>query len=149
MKTTLVLMLAMTAAGSHASELSTAPVAAPAAPIRPAPVALALDLALGATIWQRVEVSTSGPIVDITRLVRQGFYKLEIIQLILMSAEAGKPLKKAVERRREGAKLSEIAAEYKIEYEPLYERALAVQEIIDKEYLPRLYRKRARKRYIE
>ncbi|MDP3766809.1 MAG: hypothetical protein Q8S13_02235, partial [Dehalococcoidia bacterium] len=30
-------------------------------------------------------------------------------------------------------------------YEELYERALAVQEIIDSEYLPRLYRRKTRK----
>lgn len=142
-------LLVAAAASAESASVSTGTLAPPEPPPRVAPVALALDLALGPTIWARVEVSTSGQVVDITRLVGQGFYKLEIIQLVLISAEAKVPLKKTVERRKKGAKLSEIAAEYKIEYAPLYERALGVQEILDSEYLPRLYRKKARKKYIE
>ena len=101
------------------------------------PVALALDLAFGATIWAQVAVSTAGPIIDLSRMVREGYYKLEIIQLVLISAQAGRPLKEVLEKRKKGAKLARLAADYKLDYDKLYESALAIEELVDKEYLPR------------
>ena len=35
------------------------------------------------------------------------------------------------------AKLAEISKEYKLDYDALYEEALALEELVDKEYLPR------------
>jgi hypothetical protein len=101
------------------------------------PLAQALDLALGATVWAQVRISTAGPAADLSRLVRSGFYKLELIQLVLMSAETGKPLQKTVEKRRKGAGLGAIAKDYGLDYDRIYEAALAVQETVDREYLPR------------
>lgn len=105
-----------------------------------APLAKALDLALGATIWANVAISSSGPVAEMTRLVAEGYYKLELIQLVLMSAQAHQPLKRALEKRKKGAALFEIAAEYKLDYDKLYEEALAVEELVDGEYLPRFYK---------
>jgi len=108
----------------------------------PEPLALALDLTFGATVWAQVKISTEGPVVSLTRLVRGGFYKQELIELILMSAEAGKPLQRAVGKRRKGAKLSAIAKEYGLDYDRLHESALAVEEVVDREYLPRFPERR-------
>lgn len=109
------------------------------------PVALALDLAFGATVWAEVRISTMGPIHEMTRLTRQGHYKLEIIQLVLLSAKGHKTLRQTVEKRKKGAKLSAIAKDYKLDYDELYESALAVQEILDRQYLPRFPERRLRR----
>lgn len=111
----------------------------------PAPLALALDLAFGPTVWAEVKLSTSStPKIELTRLVRQGYYKLELIQLIMLSAEGRKTLKETLERRKKGAKLVEIALAYRLDYDRLYESALAVEEIVDKQYLPRFPQRRPR-----
>lgn len=111
-----------------------------------APVALALDLAFGATVWAQVQVSTNGPVADLTALVRRGHYKLEIIEMILMSVRGGRPLKETVERRRKGAKLEKIALDYHLDYDKVHEAGLAVQEIVDRDYLPRFPETRPRMR---
>jgi hypothetical protein len=110
----------------------------------PEPLAQALDLAFGASTWARVQISTAGPVADLSALVRVGFYKLELIELTLMSAQAGRPLRQAVEKRNKGAKLSAISREYGLDYERIYESALALEEIVDREYLPRFPEKRPR-----
>lgn len=111
----------------------------------PAPLALALDLAFGATLWAQVRISTAGPVSDLTKLVGSGHYKLELIELVLMSAEGRRALKDTVKKRKEGAKLSEIAKDYRLDYEKIYEAALAVEELVDRDYLPRFPEKRPRK----
>lgn len=103
----------------------------------PAPLALALDLAFGATVWQEVRISTHGPVGDLTKLVRDGHYKLELIELILMSARGHRALRDTVKKRGEGARLSRIAADYGLDYDEVHESALAIEELVDREYLPR------------
>lgn len=113
--------------------------------LSPEPLAQALDLAFGAAVWARVQISTAGPVLELSRLVRGGFYKLELIELVLMSAQTGQPLHRAVARRRKGAKLSAIAKDYGLDYDRLYDSALAVQEVVDREYLPRFPEKTPRR----
>lgn len=113
------------------------------------PVAGAIDLALGATIWANVRVSTAGAALDITSLLGQGFYKREVIELVLLSAESRSGLFQNAEKRRKGEKLSEIAKDYKLDYDKVYEAALAVEELVDREYLPRLYKRRKERRMFE
>ena len=108
----------------------------------PPPLALALDLAFGATLWTEVKVSTHGPVADMTKLIKEGYYKLEIIELVLMSSQGRRPLKETLKKRKEGARLSEIAVQYRLDYDKVYESALAVQEIVDREYLPRFPERR-------
>lgn len=108
-------------------------------------VALALDLALGATIWAEVKISTMGPVYELTRLSRQGYYKLELIQIVLLSAQGKTTLKKTLEKRKKGATLADIAKDYMLDYDELYEAALAIEEIVDRQYLPRLTEKRLRR----
>jgi hypothetical protein len=112
----------------------------------PEPVAQALDLAFGATVWAQVRISTMGPVVDLTRLVRAGFYKLELIDLVLICAESGRPLQKAAQMRRKGASLSAIAKDYGLDYDRVHEAALAVEETVDREYLPRFPEKIPRRK---
>ena len=114
--------------------------------LEPEPVAQALDLAFGATVWAQVRISTMGPVVDLTRLVRSGLYKLELIDLVLICAESGRPLQKAVEKRRKGAALAAIAKDYGLDYDRVHEAALAVEETVDREYLPRFPEKIPRRK---
>lgn len=111
----------------------------------PAPLALALNLAFGDTFWNQVQVSTMGPVNDVSLLVREGYYKLEIIQMIMISQKGRQPLRKTVEKRRKGEALSRIAAQANIDYDDLYESALAIQDLVDKQYLPRFPDKPPRK----
>ena len=111
----------------------------------PPPLALALELTFSATFWNEVHISTMGAVADVADLVRAGCYKLEVIQLVLMSQQGHQPLKKTFEKRKKGAELESLAAEYRLDYGRLYEQALAIQEIVDKRYLPRFPEKRPRK----
>ena len=101
------------------------------------PTALALDMAFGEGVWSKVHTSTSGAVVDLSRLVRQGFYKLELIQVVMISLEAKVPLREVAAKRKKGAELAELAKEYKLDHDRLYEAALAMEEIVDREYWPR------------
>lgn len=111
--------------------------AEPAETPPPTPVAESIALALGTTVWAEVKVSTEGPVMDLTRLSLSGYYKRELIQLVLMCAKAKKPLKEAVERRAKGAALAEIASGWGLDPGEMYDAALAVEELVDRHYLPR------------
>ena len=114
--------------------------------LEPEPVAQALDLAFGATVWAQVRISTNGPVVDLSRLVRGGFYKLELIDMVLICAEAGRPLQKAVQLRRKGTTLAAIAKDYGLDYDRVHVAALGVEEVVDREYLPRFPEKIPRRK---
>lgn len=115
----------------------------------PTAIAQAVTLAFGATVWADVKISTMGSVVDLSRLNHDGFYKLELIQLVLLSAEGGQTLAQTVAKRRKGERLSHIAFDYNLDYDRLYEQALAVQDFVDELYLPRFPEKRLRKRALE
>lgn len=116
------------------------------APARPlAPVARAVELAFGATTWAVVRVSTAGAAADLSRYSSQGFYKRELIELVLMSAEARRQLSVAVEKRKQGARLADIALEYNVDYGRIVERALAIEDVVDRVYLPMFPERRPRK----
>jgi hypothetical protein len=114
--------------------------------LEPEPVAQALDLAFGPEVWAKVKTSTMGPVVDLTRLVRAGFFKQELIDLVVICAEAGRPLGQAAQRRRKGAALADIAREYGVDYDRAHEAALAVEETVDRELLPRFPEKIPRRK---
>lgn len=103
----------------------------------PAPIAEAIALAVGATTWAEVKISTEGPVMELTRLNLAGYYKLELIQLVLLSARGKKTFKEAVEKRGKGASLRAMSEEWGVDYDKLYESSLAVEEIVDSQYLPR------------
>lgn len=111
---------------------------------RPQAVAQAVELAFGATTWAQIHISTMGPVMDLTRLYDQGYYKLELIELVLMSARAQKTLAQTVAKRRTGERLSRIAFDYGLDYDRLYEQALRVQDVVDRVYLPRFPQRKPR-----
>lgn len=99
--------------------------------------ASALDRVFGPEVWAAVEISTAGPAADLAQLSREGFYKLEMIQLVMIAAESRRPLSRILEKRRKEEKLSQIASGLGLDYDKLYDESLAVQEIVEREYLPR------------
>lgn len=109
-----------------------------------APLAKAIEKAFGPDAWAEVKVSTNGPAADLTRLVKEGFYKREMIELILMSSRSGKPLKDLAKKRKKGETLTAIAAGCRLDHDRVYGAALAVEEIVDRDYLPRFPEKRPR-----
>lgn len=132
---------------------STAPVAEPpavfsqAVRLRDEPVdyAQAISLAFGATFFTQVQVSTSGAVVDLSRLARQGFYKRELIELLLMSAKSRKPLRELAELRAKKKKsLRDIASSSGVDYDAVYEAALRIETTVDQDYLPRFPERRPR-----
>jgi hypothetical protein len=104
---------------------------------KPTAAARAIALAIGATTWAEVKISTDGPVTELTRLNLAGYYKLELIQLVLLSAQGKKTFKEAVEKRGKGASLRSLSQEWGVDYDKLYESSLAVEEIVDAQYLPR------------
>jgi hypothetical protein len=116
-----------------------------AAPVEASPVALSLNLAFSTTFWQEVQVSTAGAVSDLSLLSKEGFYKLEIIELVLLSRQGHQPLKTTVEKRKKGESLADIAAAYRVDFSKLQEAALAVQELIEERYLPLYPEKRPRR----
>jgi hypothetical protein len=109
---------------------------------REAPLAQAVGRIFGDEVWSEVQISTNGPVADLTRLVRQGCYKRELIELLLISAESRRPLKDVAERRRKGVLLADLAKEGGLAYDRVYENALAVEELVDREYLKRFPERR-------
>ncbi len=103
---------------------------------REAPLALALNLAFGTTVWTQVQVSTAGPVADVTRLVYEGYYKREIIEMIVMSADARRPLKEVLAMRHEGRELSSIAATLGLDADAEEDAAIRVEDVVDRDYLP-------------
>lgn len=91
--------------------------------VRRTPLALAVSLAFDTTTWARVGVSTSAPSVEMSRMLRGGYYRLEIVQLVLMASESGKRLELLTARRDKGESLREIAKGLSIDYDRLYGRA--------------------------
>jgi hypothetical protein len=111
----------------------------------PTAVAQSLALAFGATFFNEVRISTNGPVIDLSRLSHEGFYKLELIELLLISSKAKKPLSELAAMRRKGKALRTIAFSSGVDYDKIYDSALAVQEIVDRDYLPRFHDRRPRK----
>lgn len=158
-RTTSALLLLACLSGAFAQEIPPAKAPPPAAQEEPAtvfskeykaieeptPLAQALELAFGATFFAEVKISTANPVRELSRLNNSGFYKLELIELLLMSAKAKQPLDKAVSLRKKGETLSAIAVSYGLIYDDINEAALAVQEIVDRDYLPRFPERRPRR----
>jgi len=90
----------------------------------PTPLALALSLAFDATTWARVGVSTSAPSVEMARLLRGGFYRLELLQLVQMADGSGRALTQLTARREKGEDLAKIAADLSLDLERIYEESL-------------------------
>jgi hypothetical protein len=118
----------------------------PAVKLKDEPVdyAQAISLTFGATFFAEVHVSTAGAVMDLSRLAHDGFYKRELVELLLMSAKSGKPLAELAARRKKGEALRAMAASLKLDYDALYGAALAIEKTVDEDYLPRFPERRSR-----
>jgi len=96
------------------------------------PFALAIGLVIDATTWNQISISTLTPVEEVGLLLRNGYYKLELLQLALMAKDAKLKLKDLVKRREKKESLRQIAKSHSIDYEPLYDKALELSERVDK-----------------
>lgn len=95
------------------------------------PFAQVTALAFDATTWMTLQVSTEAAAKDLTRLIHDGIYRQELLELVLMASQAQKPLKDLVKKREKGKKLEKLAEELKLDYDALYEQALRLRAKID------------------
>lgn len=94
------------------------------------PLALAVSLAFDATTWAAVGVSS--PSVDVPELLARGYYRLEVIELVLMAKAAGKRLLDLRTRRtKDGRTLRQLAEECGLAYEAVSDEAHALSAVVD------------------
>ncbi|MBI4425918.1 MAG: hypothetical protein HY554_19465 [Elusimicrobia bacterium] len=99
------------------------------------PLALATSLAFDTTTWAGLHVS-SVPAHDLTRLIRRGYGKLELLEAVLIAAKAGVALTEVTEPHDKGKSLREVAKDRGLDFDPLYEEALRVDQRLVDELLP-------------
>lgn len=102
---------------------------------KPTPLALSIALSFDEDTWRAVEVSTAGAVVpaaELARLMNAGIYRLELVQMILMAREGGSSLEALVKRRAKGEPLRDIARGLSVDYDVLYDRALAKAEAVER-----------------
>lgn len=97
------------------------------------PLTLALALAFDATTWAAVGVSTASPAGDVADLMARGYYRLEILQLTLLAEASGKRLLDLRTRRtKDGLTLRQLAAEVRVPYDALLDRAEALAAAVER-----------------
>lgn len=99
------------------------------------PLALATSLAFDATTWAKVEVSTS-PAAELSSMLRRGYYKLELIQAVLLASRAKASLKDIAAAHDKGKSMRDLAREKQVEFDPLYEEALKLDQDVVERHLP-------------
>lgn len=77
--------------------------------------------------WIQMGLSSSSIREDLTQLFYRGFYRLELIQLVLMAKETSQKLENLLQERRRRARLSEIAEKNHLQYPAIYENALQIK----------------------
>ncbi|MBI5595027.1 MAG: hypothetical protein HY928_02940 [Elusimicrobia bacterium] len=86
------------------------------------PLALALSLAFDATTWAAVGVSS--PSVEVPELLARGYYRLEVLELVLMAKASGKRLLDLRTRRtKDGRTLRQLAEESGVSYDEVSDQA--------------------------
>lgn len=108
------------------------------------PLALATSLAFDATTWAQVQVSTV-PAQDLTQLLRRGYYKLELLQAVLLASRAKVPLKEISTAHDKGKSMRELAKEKQLDFEALYEEALKLDRDVVERHLPSIMAVRVEK----
>jgi len=103
-------------------------------PSGPTPVGLAASLAFDATTWAAVEVSTTAA-KELSTLLRRGYYRLEVLQVVLMARKAGVSLRAVVAARDKGESLRQIAKGKDLDYDALYEESLVLDSKVGGELL--------------
>lgn len=99
------------------------------------PMAIATSLAFDATTWAVVEASTV-PAKDVTALLRRGYYKLEVIQAVLVASGARVPLKDILAEHDKGKGLRQIAEARQVDFDAVYEEARRADRRVVDELLP-------------
>ena len=99
------------------------------------PIALATSLAFDATTWAAVQVSTV-PAKDITGLYKRGYYKLELIQAVLVASRAKTSLKDITAAHDKGQSMRELAMSKGLDFDALYDEAIRVDQRVVDELLP-------------
>jgi hypothetical protein len=92
---------------------------------------LAVSLAFDATTWVSVGVS-SPPAQAATQLIRNGHYRFELIQLVLMARTTTATLLDVTAKRAKGKKLRELSKEFDLDYDELYDRASILSADVDR-----------------
>jgi hypothetical protein len=82
--------------------------------------------------WAALKVSTSTTKEDLSKLLRGGFYRLELVTLVLTAKRAGEPLSKLVQKRQDGDTLRSIAEGCKIGYDALFDDASSLKLLLDR-----------------
>lgn len=101
------------------------------------PLALAASLVWDATTWTRLELSTStAPAEELTSLIQKGYYRLELLQIVLIAEKAGKPLSSVTELREKGKGLRELASSLGADFDSIYDRSLELDRRIEADILP-------------
>lgn len=99
------------------------------------PLALAASLAFDTTTWASVGVS-SVPAKDLSALLKRGYYKLELLQAVLVASRAKVPLKDVTAAHDKGQALREVAQAKGLDFDSVYEEALAIDKRVIDELLP-------------
>jgi len=94
------------------------------------PLALALSLSYDSTTWAQVGVSTAAPAAELARFVVRGFYKLELIEMILIAKRSGKTLSYLSTRRDKGETLRKIAESFSLDFDGLYDQSVQDDRLV-------------------
>ncbi len=100
------------------------------------PYAGALALYFSSATWASIQVSTSAPEKDITVYLYAGYYRQEIIQLIILAEKTGRPLKELAKEREKGGSLSAMAKKAGLDFNEFFEKSLEIRNKIDTQFLP-------------
>ena len=103
------------------------------------PLGLATSLVFDTTTWVAVGASTA-PVQELSDLLRRGYYKFELIELVLVAQRGSTPLKELVKARDKGKALRELAVERSVDFDAVYEDALALDARLTGRILPSVMR---------
>lgn len=97
------------------------------------PMSLAITLVFDLKTWSAVGVSTSAPAGEISSMLGDGYYRLELLQLILMAERSGKHISLlTAERTKSKKSLRDMAQELGLEYDSLYDEAVSRSREVDR-----------------
>lgn len=92
---------------------------------------LAVSLAFSSSTWIAVGVSTSAPHRDMAELMYKKYYRLEVVQMILMAERSGKNLEEIAKLHVKDKTLRSIATDLGLKYEKVLDDAVAkMREIV-------------------
>ncbi|MBI5201188.1 MAG: hypothetical protein HY925_06350, partial [Elusimicrobia bacterium] len=98
------------------------------------PIALAASLAFDATTWASIELSTV-PARDLSNLFKRGYYKLELLQAVLVASKAKTTLKEIVAAHDKGKSMRELAHAKNLDFDAVYDEALKLDKRVVEEFL--------------